>query len=369
MNVNKLKSCFVFFGFVFILFQVEAKPEDYRDYVNEIERSFVVQIRKELGLHASGTLNSLNEKVEVLGIRIVAHRRASLEEARALHILIMEKFLQAINSHEKIQPYLSVQPFSYKQAIVVIEFYGINGTISDESISYMFNVSDLAITSSKNHIVYYSHDPFKCKNVKEIEEPYEEALRINSLSSIDPTIHKGNGYEEEIDSLLASFREEIEEQYQLRVWNFGGKWTHQIENIGATIKLGHFFSQTEARQLLVEIVEKLLSKLNSNEKLKSFYQDYPFHSGLLKLAFHFEPRDYFPEIRLEKLTLENNKVTFIQETILPKEEGKFFRDREREILPIETYDESKKIVEINPHNLCLPLSFYSKIKHWFFNLI
>ena len=216
MIADKLKITLIAIVIVLLSFTV-CGAEDYRDYVYEIEHSFAEQMYDEFGLRWKGDMGMMRGKVEEIGMSFLTYRRATIEEARALELLVIDKFVQAINAHEEIQPFLDIHPFSFKRVMISINFEGMNGRNSDGSITYMFNVSDLATTSSKNHIVYYSHDPFIDDLIVQLEEPYEEALRLNAASSVDPTIHQGNEYEDEMDTLLASFGEEVQKQYGLKM--------------------------------------------------------------------------------------------------------------------------------------------------------
>ncbi|MBA2369613.1 MAG: hypothetical protein H0V82_11400 [Candidatus Protochlamydia sp.] len=369
MTADKLAFYFVSLILNLFNFTIFASQEN-KDYVYEIERSFAEQMFTEFGLQLSGSQNRMHEKVDELGLKFLTYRRATIMEARALHLLVMEKFVHAVNSHEKIQPYLASQPFSFKQATILINFEGIQGRYSDASITYMFNVPDLASSPSRNHILYFSHDPFKNKLIGILSEPYEEAIMLNATSPIDPNVHQGNEYEEEMDRMLAAFSKESNEKYGLSVWHIGGNWQHGIEDIGATIKLNHFANRAEARQLLIEVSEKLLSVINCNEKVRPYLKAYPFPASLLKLAFHFEDTSAnpLPDVRLEKMTLENKVITYIQETILPIAKGEDLSDSEYETLPLESYEEAEQIVKNHPVNLNTP-SFFGRVKKWFVNLV
>lgn len=352
-------------------FQAGA-TEDFREYVYEIEHSFAAQMLNEFDLRWKGDMGRMRGKVELMGMNFLTYRRATIEEARTLELLVIDKLVQAINAHEKIQHYLDIIPFSAKRVTIGINFEGVNGRNSDGSITYIFNVSDLAITSYKNHIVYCSHDPFKDDLIDELDEPYEEAVRINAASAVDPAIHQGNEYEDEMDTLLASFSEEVYKKFGLSVWSIGGKWINGIKEVGAKFVLNQFVTNAEARQLLVEVTEKLLSAINSNEKVRPYLKEYPFPAGLLKLRFCIEKKGHneFPDVRMESMTLNENLITYVQEILHPKEEGEVFRDSEKIVLATESYPEALKIVEDNPleFNRQNP-SFFNNLKDWFAKLL
>lgn len=357
---------------VIVLFGFNLYSNEYGDYMHEIERSFANQMYTEFALLWSGDMNMTREKVKEMGMKFLTYRRATIEEARALELLVIDRFVQAINAHEKIQPFLDISPFSFKRVSISISFKGINGQIADGNVSYMLNVADLATTPSRNHIVYFSYDPFKDENVKQLAEPYEEALRLNDAASVDPKIHQENMYEDEMDALLASFTEDMQEQYGLKNWSIGGNWMNGINEIGGKFVLRQYITQEEARQLLVEVTEKLLSAVNSHEKLRPYLKEYPFPSNLLKIRICCEEQKYhpFPDVRMESIILNENIVTYVQEITHPKEEGKIFRESEKVTLGLESYPEALTIVENNPLKFKRTSpSIMDRLKDWFVRLM
>lgn len=109
--------------------------------------------------------------IEGIELGFMAYQRAIVEEARNLEVLVTEAFLQAINSHKKIRPYLREYPFPASRTNVTISFNKPdNRRYSDGSVAYMFHV--------KNTIFYSAKDPETGKYIDIHEEPYEEARRI-----------------------------------------------------------------------------------------------------------------------------------------------------------------------------------------------
>jgi hypothetical protein len=318
--------------------------ENYNDYVTEIQRSFAKQMEREYDLQWKGSMGSMHELIEEMGMSFSAYRRATLEEARALEVEVIEKFVRAINAHEKIQPYLALHPFSTKRVMISINFEGINGRNADGSVSYVLSLSELS-QGSKNQIIYCAYNPFKDEFIDLVKEPFEEALKLFSKEGLKN--HHPNPYEEEVDGLLASFTEEIQKEYDLERWSMGGRLTNGIEEIGGKFKLYQAVSQEEARELIVEISDKLLKRINSNEKIRPYLKEYPFKSTDLKLRVCFEQNLSTPppQVNMEMVALEEDKITYTQEIIHPEEEGKFFSSSESVILSTESYREAIKKVE------------------------
>lgn len=365
---GKFKIIFIFTLLVIKLSAQLYEDNSYQDYVLEIERSFAEKMKKEYDLFWTGTSGTQRGRVEEMGMSFLAKRKATLEEARALLLMVNAKFVKAINAHEEIQFYLIKRPFTYKLTTISINFEGPNGRNSDGSITYAFNVSDNALTSSRNHIVYYAHDPFKDELIEQHEEPYTEAIKLYKASKINPSIHKENEYEAEIDALLASFTENIINQYPFERVSIGGKLTNGIEEIGAKFRVYQFVTLEDARQLIVDVVEKLLRDINSNEKIRPYLKQFPFPASLIKLNLAFKEPKYhpFPDISIMNVILDENKITYVQKIILPQEEGKVFRDTTENILAEESYPEALEIVEKNPVKFKAQFpSLFDRVRNWF----
>lgn len=146
-------------------------------YLHEIRHAFAEEMFRDLQLVPRGNSGRTQEKIEEIGMDFTAHRKATIEEARALQLLVMEKFVQAVNAHEKIQPFLAARPFSYKNVSISIEF-------DDEhpAVSCVYNVPDLAwAEENRNRLFYYRKDALSGEMTHLHTEPYEEALkRISS---------------------------------------------------------------------------------------------------------------------------------------------------------------------------------------------
>ncbi len=98
-----------------------------------------------------------------------------------MQVRVTERFVEIINAHEGIRPYLRDYPWDYNRADVMITFYQDDGTDYPEGIRLIF--------VAKKQICYYG--PEKDLNGIEDtikEEPYLEAknIVINSPSCLKP---------------------------------------------------------------------------------------------------------------------------------------------------------------------------------------
>jgi len=231
--------------------EFEAEEAAYKAYIGhviDLRSAFADQINKELNLICSGDSGMLHGTIEELGMSFQAKRRATIEEARALQLLVMDKFVHAINVYDPIQPYLETKPFSYKQIAIGIVFKGVHGYPADGSVYRVMNVSEKATPSNRNHFFYYAEDPFTGNSIDLFEESYEEAAARNAACPIkDPAVHQSSEKEEELDQLFLSFRNEMHVKHHFECWSIGGKINDKIENIGAKLVILRPATQEQAR--------------------------------------------------------------------------------------------------------------------------
>ncbi len=153
----------------------EYQSAEYVRYVNEITTSFAKQMQKEFGVYCSGNSGQMPYDVEYVGMSFDAYRRATVEEARALEVIITEKFVNCINNHEKLRPFLREFPFPAKRTEISIAFYKSSGNrYADGSISRISHIDDLT----------YSVNDASGKSSTLFEEPYDAAVEIVKASGI-----------------------------------------------------------------------------------------------------------------------------------------------------------------------------------------
>ncbi len=335
-------------------------------FAEEIQRSFANQMEQELHLRwdRHGDYDSVVKEgaVEELSIRFLANRRANVAEARALLLLVLDRFLQNINTHEKIQSYLQERPFTIDRVRVFIDFVKPNGWgYLDGSVADVFNRHDeTASGPGYNKIVYSAIDPFKDLYVHPypLEETYHDALRLNAASPIkDPSLHEETELEEEMDSLLGSFKKEMEMKQGLYCWAIGGNWTFRvekgssfIEEIGAKFNTFYPASQEEARDLIVLVAERLVRAINHNEKLKPYLLEPSFPASRLKLLIEFRDRRYrvYYDGPMESVVLDGNIITYTRENSSKRRDAQGYLIIEDPIIVKESYPEAIGILKKTP---------------------
>jgi len=148
-----------------------SPSKSYVGYSNEVTNNFIKEVNKEFGFRCVATGGSMPYDVQGIDVGFIAYRKATIEEARELEVMLIEKFLRIINSHEKIRPYLREFPFQASQADISIDFYNKNN--EPETVNSISHVSQV-----KNKIYYDIYDPKTFSSEEVAEESYEDALKI-----------------------------------------------------------------------------------------------------------------------------------------------------------------------------------------------
>jgi hypothetical protein len=165
----------IFFLFGFTLSSNE-KNEDYEVYVNQIIQSFANEMEKTYGLVCYGHGGKMPHDVEEIKVTFNCYQHVSIEQARRLEVKATERFLEIINSNEKIRPFLREFPFKPNRGKVSISFRTAdNLRYTDGSVAY--------VTQFKNIISYCSDEETSPSLITLKKEPYEEALKIVNQTS------------------------------------------------------------------------------------------------------------------------------------------------------------------------------------------
>ena len=109
--------------------------------------------------------------IQKISLRFNAYQRATVEQARELIVIITERFIELINAHEKIRPYLREYPVTQRTGDIVISFCMRNNhSYTDGSVSHVFQ---------GKKIFYEKEDSTNPTGLTTIhEESYEKALEI-----------------------------------------------------------------------------------------------------------------------------------------------------------------------------------------------
>ena len=145
--------------------------------VNEVVDALEREMKEKFGFWCTGQGGSMPYDIQEIEVDFLCHQQVTVEEARELEIRATERFVEIINSHEAIRPYLRDYPWDYRRAAIMIAFRDEYGEDYPEGVRL--------ILQGKDKVFYYGPK----KHPKEVgvtikDEPYEEAKKIvNSTPS------------------------------------------------------------------------------------------------------------------------------------------------------------------------------------------
>ena len=291
--------------------------DTYLPYVNEIQESFKAEILNDMNLVCVGQRSSFHEKVEEISLDFFAYRRATIEEARALQLYLMNKLADRVNAHDEIQPFLKERPVTYKSIEIGISFKSPHGLYSDGTVGYIFNVPDVYWgKENRNRLHYRSVDPLTGNLIHLFQEPYEEAAKLVQASPItNLKAHKTTPQEEAFDEVIYMFAKEMESKYGFECWNIGGRINDYLEEIGVNFVFVHRAMQEEAKEFLILATETLRRFVNENVKIRPFLKEFPFLSDRIKMTIEFTKRNHVPyyDESIEKVGLEGNEIIYYKD--------------------------------------------------------
>ena len=184
----------------FMVNSMNAKERPiYVKYVHEIVNEYKKEMKKEYGLQCIGSGGSMPHDVAEIGVMFAIQKKVtSLEEARELEVVAIQKLLDHINNHPKIRPFLREYPFKNDRVSVSISFTNENNQrYTDGSIVYMYQARNkIFYKKAKEYIdkgyqikhprtneVYTVPDREATRLIDYYDEPYEEAVKkVKSLS-------------------------------------------------------------------------------------------------------------------------------------------------------------------------------------------
>ena len=322
-------------------------------YVNEIIKNFEREAGKEYAIVAIGSGGSMPFDVETIGVRFVADRRATIEDARRLIIALKEKLASAVNQNEKLRPYLREYPFSPLRSDISISFCQKDGK------PYLDGGVSFVSVGKGDRIYYHTENSSTHKDEYLLQEPYEEAVKIvktkgdkicldlmlkegalksdaSSSENWNPNPKDGLVY---ISELIEAFKEIAKNEFNLEVLSGQASAPVDIEKFIFRFNVHKKCSLEEARELLVNLKERLVMTVNQNEKIRPFLNNYP----ILPVGTHID-------LYFEK---SNDSVYYI----FDKQKGiQYFSEnpqtQKSEKIYEETFAEAVKIIKAKQSNVC-----------------
>ena len=100
----------------------EAKGTPAPKYVREVTNTFIKIAKKEFGLRCGATGGAMPFDVESICVFLNTNQKGTIEEGRELFVKLKEKFVEVINNHEKLRPFLREYPFTPARAEILLSF-------------------------------------------------------------------------------------------------------------------------------------------------------------------------------------------------------------------------------------------------------
>ena len=160
---------FLVLGFFKSTNALEQKEEpNFYPYVDEITAALIHEARTEYKLYCCGGGGRMCDDVKEICISLQSPRVTRLEEARILYVLLTEKFIDKINAHKRIRPFLRNYPADHYVADVELKFPSSKNPKPDEEVHFVYQA---------HGTIYYSTHLSNRERAK-VKEPYEKALEI-----------------------------------------------------------------------------------------------------------------------------------------------------------------------------------------------
>ena len=143
----------------------------YVAFADQAEKQFIREVKREYGFRCGGSGGSMPYDVEALSIDLIVYRSVTLEEARELGVKLIRKYVDIVNAHEKVRPYLREYPFKASRVNLSLSFYEKNNQPQlGGSIYHLFQ--------ARNTLFYDRYDAESESLVEVHQEPYDEAEEI-----------------------------------------------------------------------------------------------------------------------------------------------------------------------------------------------
>ena len=146
---------------------------NYEKLADKITARTAKKLKQEKGLILVGSGGRMMGDIKMMMMSFDYHKVVDMDEARKLLIYCVEEYLNAINSDEKVRPYLHNYPFTDKNIEIEIVFRNPDGSkVAPNEITIA--------TADEGRLAYSIDDPEKHTLKRIHRETYEEALKIVS---------------------------------------------------------------------------------------------------------------------------------------------------------------------------------------------
>ncbi|MFI5334751.1 MAG: hypothetical protein ACHQT8_06295, partial [Chlamydiales bacterium] len=96
------------------------------------------------------------------------------------------------------------------------------------------------------------------------------------------------------DQIIHQFEKECVKEFKVVRSGSGGRMSRDVEQISVDFMAYRIATIEEARRLEVTLTEKLLKKINENEKIRPYLREFPFPYSRARVSVSFHKRDNSP---------------------------------------------------------------------------
>lgn len=132
-------------------------------------------------------------------------------------------------------------------------------------------------------------------------------LTLSSCSFSRPDIRQ-----EFVSDIIHQVGIEAQKEYGLEIYGCGSSIPDKIKEISARFCLDRPIPFPEARKLYVLVAQKFLDKVNANEKMRPYLENYPFTEYNLDLFITFKTKNFaaFPKPDISLIMLSRGVIIY-----------------------------------------------------------
>lgn len=353
--IGKIASSLISFLFMFSTVYADDDEPTYFGYAREITDALQKEFEKDFDLEYEGGGGSFHNEISEISMSFTVNRRASIAEARALMMHCLKRVVDEVNSCEKIRSHLAEYPFPMSRVDFSISFErDDNRYYTDGTVSYVFNVKTgvfyVLHSAASNFFIFSPKDKEKSKDIKESYEEALEYIKSSPKTLSELRVHKEQPYEKPLDAAIDNLRRDLRKQCNVDLVYCCGDATQGIEDL--TFLIGKYKStQVEkAQELVVEITDTIVRKLNSDESLRPYIKNHPLRPEQLRVFMEFKKtpsRGYFRDNSISHILTEKDGIEYYFLKSTPEDHSYV---ESPELIKKETYREASKAVRSRKSN-------------------
>ena len=301
--------------------------------VREFNHEFSREIEKELGLEWGGHSTEGYREVPLLGVQLYASRPATLPEARAIILFLIEDYRQKIAQDERVKPFIKERSIQSQDVKMTITFN------NPDCIYLEGEIYQISNHFSDSQLLYDAKSAFMEEDPVSSEENLEEAIKLNAASPVSNlATHAASDEEKVLKQAIYHFYEEIAGTAKLMPYAVTEKKVEGVSTFCCDMTAYFPVTQEKARELILFATKRMLHAINGSDQLKSYLGAFPLESDRLKLRISFVDKRNNPysDVSLDSVVLESNKIYYYQYKTFKKLD---YETEDKFLIGVESYPE------------------------------